>query len=116
MMTVLYSAERVQQTGCTRRYLHVRHKKILPHVRKLMYGEACSNVPVFTVKSDRVPVFLKAITSWGNFRFRHIYLLELTFRVLAIDRLKMMTGTSPTSIIAKAAPDDSASLSSEASR
>ncbi|NBB77202.1 MAG: DUF2480 family protein, partial [Bacteroidetes bacterium] len=27
-------------------YMHAT-RKLLPHVRKLMYGEACSNVPVY---------------------------------------------------------------------
>src|SRR5690625_3690636 len=54
----VYSDRFVLLKGCSRAeisaavYMHAT-KKLLPHVRKLMYGEACSNVPVFNQKRSR---------------------------------------------------------------
>lgn len=47
-----YEGKFVLLKGCSKMdvpadvYMHAT-KKLLPHVQKLMYGEACSNVPVF---------------------------------------------------------------------
>src|SRR5690625_3895759 len=54
----VYRDRSVHLDGCSRvvicaaLYRHAT-KKLLPHVRKLMYGEACSNVPVFNQKRSR---------------------------------------------------------------
>lgn len=53
-----YSGKFVLLKGCSKAeinsavYMYAT-KKLLPHVRKLMYGEACSNVPVFNQKPAR---------------------------------------------------------------
>lgn len=53
-----YSGKFVLLKGCSKAeisssvYMHAT-KRLLPHVRKLMYGEACSNVPVFNQKPAR---------------------------------------------------------------
>ncbi len=53
-----YSDRFVLLKGCSKMdvppdvYMYAT-KKLLPHVRKLMYGEACSNVPVYRKKRNK---------------------------------------------------------------